>query len=313
MKKTLLSIVSFAFAAMMMSAQEASPLQQATEMYNNGAAALQTGDKQTALQYFLNAEEIAGTLGDAGKDIVANVRNVIPSINLSIGKDLLKAGQFDEAIAKLNEVIALADKYEAFEIMGEASELIPQIMMKKAVSLYNAKDFAGAVAAYQDVLNANPTNGVAALRMGAAYAAMGDVENAKSAFTLAAENGQAATANKQLSNIFLKQAAAGLKTKNYEAALSSAAESLKYLETPQAYRIAGQAAQISGKNTEAIEYFTKYLEVAPTSKDAGQIAYTLGYLYQSAKNTAKAKEYYQKAVTDPQYGADAKKILDSLK
>ena len=39
----------------------------------------------------------------------------------------------------------------------------------------------------------------------------------------------------------------------------------------------------------------------------------MGALYQGAKNNAKAKEYYAKAVNDPKYGAEAKKLLDALK
>lgn len=312
MKKVLTSILSFAVAAMVLNAQEASPLQQATEMYNNGAAALGAGDKTGALQYFENAVTMANALGEEGKSILDNCKNVLPSLNLSIAKDLLKANSFDAAVEKLKSVITIAESYEAFDVMGEATELIPQIKMKKAVSLYNAKDFAGAVEAYKDVLNDNPANGIASLRLGAAYSALGDIENAKAAYEAAALNGQETSANKQLGNIYLKTAASCLKAKNYVAAMENAIESTNYIETPQAYRIAGQAAQISNNNASAIEYLSKYLEIAPNAKDAGQVAYTLGYLYQSAKNTAKAKEYYQKAVTDPQYGADAKKILESL-
>ena len=57
----------------------------------------------------------------------------------------------------------------------------------------------------------------------------------------------------------------------------------------------------------------KYLEIAPNAGNAGQIAYTVGALYQTAKNNAKAKEYYQKAVNDPRFGEEAKKMLNALK
>ena len=35
-------------------------------------------------------------------------------------------------------------------------------------------------------------------------------------------------------------------------------------------------------------------------------------MYQQAKNNAKAKEFYNKALSDPKYGADAKKALSAL-
>ena len=62
-----------------------------------------------------------------------------------------------------------------------------------------------------------------------------------------------------------------------------------------------------------INYFEQYLEAAPNAKNAGQVAYTVGALYQQAKNNAKAKEFFAKAVNDPKYGADAKKALAALK
>ena len=53
--------------------------------------------------------------------------------------------------------------------------------------------------------------------------------------------------------------------------------------------------------------------MAPSASNAGQIAYTIGALYQQAKNIEKAKEFYQKATTDAKFGAEAKKLLDALK
>ena len=86
-----------------------------------------------------------------------------------------------------------------------------------------------------------------------------------------------------------------------------------FTENAQAWQIAGQASQLAGKNNDAIKYFEKYLEAAPDASNAGAIAYTVGALYQQAKNNAKAKEFYGKAVNDPKYGAEAKKMLDALK
>ena len=185
--------------------------------------------------------------------------------------------------------------------------------MSKANSLYKAKEFDAAAAAFQEILDADPTNGNAAFYKGAALVGAGKNEEAKAAFELAAANGQEANAHKQLGNIYLKEAAAALKDKKYAAAVAAAAKVNDYTENAQAWQIAGQASQASGKNSDAIKYFEKYLEAAPTASNAGAIAYTVGALYQGAKNNAKAKEYYTKAASDPKYGAEAKKMLDALK
>ena len=95
--------------------------------------------------------------------------------------------------------------------------------------------------------------------------------------------------------------------------MKDALESYEYNQNPSAFYIAGMASQYASKNADAIKYFEQYLEAAPTAKNAGQVAYTVGALYQNAKNNAKAKEFYGKAVSDPKYGADAQKALSALK
>ena len=90
---------------------------------------------------------------------------------------------------------------------------------------------------------------------------------------------------------------ASLKAKKYAEALADAEEASKILSTnANAYLIAGQAAsKIPNKTKLAISNFEKYLEAAPNAKNAGQIAYTVGALYQQQQNKAKALEFYKKA------------------
>ena len=63
---------------------------------------------------------------------------------------------------------------------------------------------------------------------------------------------------------------------------------------------------------DAINYFEKYLEAAPTAKNANAITFTVAALYQTAGNKAKALENYKKVLTDPQFGANAKQMVDAL-
>lgn len=310
MKKLIATIAALVVA---LGAAYAQDMAAATEMYNAGAEAVSAGDKAGALTSFQKALEMADALGEEGAEVVTNCKNIIPNLVLSLAKDLVKESKFDEAIAKLAEAEAVAEQYEAFAVADEAKALIPQVKMSKAGNLLNAKDYEGAIAAYKEVVDADPTNGAAALRLGAAYNGAGKLEEAKAAFEQAAANGQEATANKQLGTIYLKEAAAALKAKKYADAVSAAAKVNDYTENAQAWQIAGQASQLGGKNNDAIKYFEKYLAAAPTASNAGQIAFTLGALYQQAKNNAKAKEFYSKATSDPKYGAEAKKMLDALK
>jgi len=283
-----------------------------TELYNSGAEAIST-DKAGALKSFEAALSLADALGEEGQEIVANCKNIIPNLRLSLAKDLVKASQFDEAIAALQELEKVAEAYEALDVLNEATTLIPQVKMSKANNLYKAKEYDAAAAAFQEILDAEPTNGNAAFYKGAALVGAGKNAEAIAAFELAAANGQEANANKQIGNLYLKEAANALKAKKYADAVTAAAKVNDYTENAQAWQIAGQASQAAGKNNDAIKYFEKYLAAAPDASNAGAIAYTVGALYQQAKNNAKAKEFYTKAASDPKYGAEAKKMLDALK
>lgn len=311
MKKFFVTIVAALMTIAMVNAQD---LAEVTEIYNNAATYLNSGDKLNALSSFEQALSLAELLEEgAGTEIVSNCKGIIPSLSLSIAKDHIGADQHAEAIERLKSTLDIAAKYEADDVIAEANDLLPKILMKSAGVLFNSKKYAESVAAYKEVLELNPGNGVAAYRLGLALNASGDVAAAKEALIQAMANGQEANAKKQLSTISLKEAAAALKTKKYDEAVEAALSSIEYNSNSQAYRIAGQASQLAGKNDNAIKYYEQLLELFPNDKNAGSIAFTVGAMYQSAKNNAKAVEYYQKAVNDPKYGAEAQKMLDLLK
>ena len=295
MKKVILTIVTALFTVGMMSAQD---LSSAVEAYNNGAEALAIGDKTKALDNFNRALSLAEACGAEGKDVVANCKNAIPGVILSIGKDLYNNKNFEEALAKISEAADMAMKYNNADVMKEASELIPQISIMKDMD-----------AGYKKVIETDNTNAVAALRLVQCLTGIGDFEGAKEFVKIAAANGQGENANKVLGTALLKKAASSLKAGKYADAIAQASESTEYTKNAQAYLIAGQAATKLNDNNKAIEYFSKYLKLATKAKNAGAIALTVGALYQGQKNNAKAIEYYKIAQAA---GVDAKAYIDAL-
>lgn len=272
MKKVILTIASLALGAAVMSAQD---LKAVSEIFNSGAESLNNGAKTEALASFQNALSQATALGDEGKEVVDNCKNIIPNLTISIAKDLFKEGKVDEAIEKAKEALAFAKEYEIAEEVEDASKVIGQFMFQKGNDALNAKDFAGAAEAYKAVLDADPANGTAALRLGMALAGAGDVTAAEEAFNIAAANGQEAAAKKQLGNIALKAAAAALKAKDYQGALDNAVKSAEINPSANAFKIAGNAAAQLKKYKEAVEYFGKYLNISPNASDAAQIKATV--------------------------------------
>ena len=310
MKKIFMFFAAVAMAAGIASAQD---INSVTETYNNGAMELEMGNKEAALGYFQAALTAAEALGEEGAQIVDNCKNTIPVLMNSIAKDYIKAEQFDAALEQLNKTIEAADLYGNAEVAEDAKALINQTLMAKGNDMINNKDFAGAIEVYNQIMAADPANAMAALRLGMAYGAAGNVEEAEKAYLVAAENGQEKNAYKQLSNLFVKKAAAVLKTKNYAQAVEFALKSNEYLENATAMKVAGTAASALQKNEEAIQYLEKYLELSPNAKDAAQMKYTIAATAQVMGDSAKAKEYYNMILSDPKFGPTAKQMLETIK
>lgn len=310
MKKIFLIIAAAVLSAGAAAAQD---MQQATDTYNNGAMALQMGDNTGALDYFKQALSQAEACGEAGADVVANCKNIIPNVELAIAKDLIKAENYDQAVEQLNKAVASAKEYGNADAETEATELIPQVYMTQANSLLNAKNYDGAAAAYQKVIEIDPANGSAYLRLGSALGAAGKVAEAEAAFNTAMQNGQEKQAVKQLSNMYVRLAASDLKAKKYDDAVAHALKSNEYQENATAMQVAGTASMQLGKNDDALKYIESYIALAPNARNIADMYYTVAVLAQQLGDNAKACGYYQKITDNAKYGATAKQQITALK
>lgn len=310
MKRIILTIAAVVLSAGLMSAQD---MAKATETAQNANEALVAKDYATALTGFKEALTLAEACGEEGAELVGTCKGVIPSITLSIAKNLIKESKYDEGLAQLDEAIKVAEQYEADDVIADATELIPQVKKQKATALYNAKDFAAAAEAFKAILATDPEDGASALRLAMALNSTGDKEGAIAAFEQAAANGQEANANKQLANIYLKDGQALLKENKFKEAITACEKSNEYVESANAYKLAASAATKLKDNAKAIGFYEKYLEVSPDAKDASAISFTVAALYQQSNNKAKAIEFYEKVTGDAQYGAQAKQQIEALK
>lgn len=313
MKKIILAMAAFACSMSLMTAQD---LATATATYNSGAEALTMGNKTSALEYFQKALTMAEALGDEGADVVAYCKSAIPSVILSIGKEFYNNKDFSNAKAKFVEAAEVAKKYGNQEVTAEVESLLPTVGKRIALAKVNDamknKDIAGILAGYEEAMAIDTTDANTALKYGQFLGNAGKFDDAVKYLELAARHGQEGNAKAVLSTTFLKKAAAQLKAGKYADAVTFAEKAISYKENAQAYLIAGQASQKANKNADAIANFEKYLEAAPTAKNAGAIAFTVGALYQQTGNKAKAVEFYKKVEADPQFGAQAKTLITSL-
>jgi len=310
MKKIFVLAIAMMFAAISVSAQD---MGEATEAAKAANEAIMAGNYSDGLAQWKQALELAEMCGGEGMELADQAKDQIPRIMMTICKNDVKAKNYDAAISMLGETIAAAKSYNNSKVVNDATELLAQVKNQKAGELLNSKDFAGAAEAYKALVAEDPTNGMAQLRLGMSLASLGNMDEAVAAYEAAMANGQEKNAGKQLSTIFLKKAQASLKAGKFADAVAEAEKSNSYVESANAYKIAASAATKLDKKADAINFYEKYLEVAPNANDANGIICTLAVLYQQGGDKVKALEYYEKILTDPKYGETAKAQIAALK
>lgn len=296
------------------SASYAQDLESATNLYNTGAMALNEGNIAEALSNFEQAHEQAVIIGPEAEELKSNCERTIPTLYLSLGKEAVNAKDLDGAISKLKTAIEKANEFGNTEVADEAKNLIPQVIFAEGNTKLNAGDFAGAVAEYKKVVEFDPENGMAYLRLGQASLRVDDEATAIDALAKAAQFGQENNANKELSRHYLKQAAAAVKAKKYDAAIAAANKSNEVLPNAQAYSICGKAAIAAKKYDEAIAAFESYVSMSPNARDINQTFYQLATAYEAKGNKEKACGYYSQIMSDPTLGEYAThKVKNELK
>lgn len=293
-----LLIVVFAFiASVTLFAQD---LESVTNIYNEGAMALNDGDKQKALQCFEQALEQAELLGAEAEEVAYNCKKSIPIIIMSIGKEQASAKDISGAIATLNKAAEKGREYAQNEVVEEVEILIPQLYMQEGNLFLNNKQFKEAADSYAKVVELNPTDGNAYLRLGQAASRADNEEQAIEALSKAIELGQK-NASKELGNIYLRSANAALKGKDYTTAYELSLKSIEVFASPQAMNMAGTAAIKLKKYPEAIAQLEAFLEASPNAKSAPQVKYQLATVYESVGDKEKACLNYKAIVGHPQF------------
>ena len=309
MKRLLVVFVALGFAALA-SAQD---FNAAIDVFNAGATALEGGNKVEALAQFRSAlTQFEACEGDEAAEMIDKCKDIIPNTLLSIAKEQINEADYDKAIASLAEVQTIAKDFGKDEIVADAAALVPNVYLRKGSTLLKDKDFAGAAAAFKEVVALTPEDGQAFLLLGQAQMQNNDLSAATEALEKAAELGKADQANKLLSTAYLKEGQAALKAKKFADAIAALEKSNGYVESANAYKLLASAQTQAGKSKDAIASYKKYLEVSPNAKDAADIMFTIAATAQKAGDKATAKEYYNKLTGDAKYGAQAAAQLKAL-
>ena len=312
MKKIFLLIAAALMTAGLASAQD---INEATANYNNGATELQMGNNSAAITYFQTALSQGEALGEPAAELVANCKKAICSAYLGQAKELYNSKDFVGAVDAFNQVKEIAEGYGETDFVTEADELIKLSQMNQYNAAGNAakrsKDYAGAIENFSKVLEMDPSNGAAAFNLGDSHYRLKNFADAEKYLLIAVENGQEKAAKPRLATIALMNAKASLKAKNYQEALALANKSIEYDETSGALETAGDATLQLGNQAEAVAFYEKAL-VEAKPKALGQLNYKIASAAQAMGDKAKAIEYYNKILGDPNFAEFAKYQIAEL-
>ncbi len=261
----------------------AQDFQKATELAKQANEALTGGNAQTAIELFQTAATEASQCSEEGAaGLVENCKTGLAQSYYSYANTLIEEGKLDEAIGQLASAAKVAAEVGEEDLAQKAEEKTTQLHQAIANAKIKAagaeKDAAAKLSTYKEaiqhldeVLAKEIDNAKAYLQKGQVLSAINEKAQAVESYLKAAELGMADAANKQLSIIFLKEAAAKLKAKDLKGAVTAALKSNEYLESANAYKIAGTASNALKDIPAAEKYLSKYLELAPNAKDAEQI------------------------------------------
>ena len=309
MKRLFVAVAAFALAAGLASAQDYNA---AVEAFNMGAQTLESNKAEALTQFKSALAQFEACGEEEAAEMVAKCKEIIPQTMLSIAKEQINEAQYDEAIATLKDVAAVAEGYGLAELAASAKDLVPTAWSRKGAALLKAKDYIEAAAAFKAAVTLNPEDGQNQLLYGQALLQAGDNAGAIAALEAAAANGKAEQANKLLSNAYLKEGMALVKANKSAEAIEALEKANSYVESANAYKLIASANTKLGKSKAAIEAYKKYLEVDPNAKDAADVMFTIAATAQKAGDKATAIEYYKKLSSNAKYAAQATQQLGAL-
>lgn len=218
------------------------------------------------------------------------------------GNSLLKAGNYNGAVEKYEQALAIEKDYRIYYQKGVA--------LKKAGKLDDAR------ISFEECLKLSPDNEAALNALGGTFFSMGNYEKAVETFQRVLETSKnASVKNKIKKNMSLAYTKLGNQAMNSGNA-NKAVEYLKkaveldnydsaYLLLAQLYQELGQYDDSIAAAENALKYRSKISKGAPY--------YYMGLSYKGKGDNSKAKEMFSLAKNDPSYRANAEYQLGSLR
>ncbi len=235
----------FLFAVALMSVCAVSAQNELIAKFNEGLAALEANQHQTAIESFETFidkgadSEDATVLGN-----VAQAKKYVAQCYLVLGARNAKSGKFAEAEELLNEGTLKAELYGETQTLAKMKSMLAQVYLALGGTAYNNKDYATAAEVFAKGYEANPRNTTLALNLAMSYC----------------ENGEFDKGMEVYRNV------AAMNPSRYADAIAKAKEMMSLYTINQVAKY-----QAGGNNDAVIEMAEKMLAEDPTSALAEKI------------------------------------------
>ncbi len=238
-----------------------------------------------------DSEEVIGGWTSSEEEVIEEVEVVSPEELLKLGLDLIRKGELDEGIEKIEELVEyVPEKADAHFNLGIAYTL--------------KEDIPQAISAYQRAIEVDPKYGKAFFNLGTLYLKQGKIPEAITQLEQSVKFLPDST--KALWNLYEAYRSKGLFTK----ALSSL-QRLIELEPEDAslYNHLGICYVKLGDYRKAIDSWKRSLSLGALSP---LIHYNLGKTYELCGEFAAAKEHYNQFIAFASKSSDLKELITEV-
>ncbi len=218
------------------------------------------------------------------------------------GNSLLKAGNYNGAVEKYNQALAIEKDYRIYYQKGVA--------LKKSDKLDDSR------IAFEECLKLSPNNEAALNALGGTYFSMGDynkaIETFEKVLSVSKNNSIKDKVKKNMSLAYTKLGNQAMSSGNANKAIEYFIKAVELDKYDAAYLLLAQLYQELGQYDNSIKAAEDALKYRSKINKGGAYYY-MGLSYKGKGDTIKAKEMFNQAKSDPGYRANAEYQLGLMK
>lgn len=310
MKKLFLSAAALMFSATLFAQSEI------VTTFNDAVTAAKSKNFTEALNLFNKVIDEGIDSEDATvQGLVTKAKSLVPTCYQSLGTAAAAAGNYDEALANLQQAADMAELYDNARAATKAKQTIANVYQAQGADAFNSGDYATAIEVFSKGYEANPRNTDMALNLAESYfksdryqegmAICTDIEKLPEA-----KFAEAIAEAHDKMNLYTNNEVAKLQMANDYDGIIAMAEQLDNQALGK--KIALQAYLGKKDYNTVIATAEEAAEIQPTEEDKSDVYYLLGMAYNSKGNAPEKTIEAMKKVTAGDKVAIAQKAIADL-